>query len=146
MATGRIHTKVSVATSFALIFSFPIVGFNSILLALGALNGVLVSPDLDVDNGYIGNFYLRKYLGRWADKLWGVYWYAYARLMPHRSTFSHKPFLGTLIRYVYMAPVIVISLSIGKHFLGQWYIGQLAFLVLGNIITDILHWIWDGMP
>lgn len=80
---------------------------------------VVVQPDLDQidgDKGYYG-LYVLESTKKGLSKLWHRYWQPYAKVIPHRSFFSHVPIVGTLIRLLY----------------GGWFL-------LPLLIT------WDGMP
>ena len=96
---------------------------------------VLVQPDLDqLDNGgYYGLFVLDKTSRLPVSNLWRLYWMPYAKVLRHRSIFSHTPVLGTLIRLVY----------------GGWYLLPLIANEAGAvwlslvIAADFLHWVMD---
>lgn len=145
MSSGRTHTKTSVIISaclFVLLVNYGLM--YSVLVCTGVLVGVFLTPDLDVDAGYIGNFYLRKHVGLWADKLWGLYWHLYSKAVPHRSNISHAPFLGTAIRYIYFSPIIVILLSAAKIIFSYFAWRELFLIFIGNCIADSAHWVLDN--
>jgi uncharacterized metal-binding protein len=103
----------------------------------GALTGLLLSPDLDVDNGNISDAIIRRRLGCVIESLWHFYWSPYAKIIPHRGWLSHTPVVGTTIRVVYafwwiflLAPQIVVSE-------GFWY------WFAGLALVDAYHWFLD---
>jgi uncharacterized metal-binding protein len=108
-----------------------------LLWALGCLTGLIVSPDLDVDDGFIGFHFIRSIFGRFPAWLYQMFWKPYALLVPHRSFFSHSIF-GTFFRLMYiMAIPLVVCLWLGipMPYLSidaLWFVG-------GLFLSDLLH-------
>ena len=149
MSAGCVHQKASVALAGGFLlgsFAFG-PGWE---YAAGALVGVLLTPDLDVDNGYIGNNIIRQGLGYWGDKVWDVIWYFYRRSLKHGSELSHFPVVSTLFRlaYLYFFVIIIPYVVLHLFFPGTW--GDLQWmmelgvkhykLILGLMGSDIIHW------
>jgi len=69
---------------------------SDIILAMmaGCFIGLFIHPDLDQ-----AEINIRK-------RPWLIYWWLYGKLIPHRSTFSHGPLVGTIGRTIYAAPVV----------------------------------------
>lgn len=111
-------------------------------LTVGVLSGLVLSPDLDVDGGFIGMAHLRRIgcVGGVLSGLWRVYWYPYAKIIPHRSHISHSVLFGTLLRVFYLIfPLLVanffgVPMSIPQWF-GMWF--------LGLCLSDALHIFMD---
>lgn len=104
---------------------------------LGALAGLVLTPDLDVDGGCFAFYAVRWALGKPASWCWRAIWWPYAKIVPHRSPISHSV-VGTPIRIAYLVVPLLIVLSI----LGRpwpafqpvwWWFG------LGLFISDFLH-------
>jgi uncharacterized metal-binding protein len=68
-------------------------------LTVGILSGLVISPDLDVDHGFIGLAHLRRLPGGIVvSYAWRAFWYPYSKIVPHRSHISHSIIFGTLAR------------------------------------------------
>lgn len=112
----------------------------------GALASVLLQPDLDHPDGYIGLALIRSIAGRFAAHLWHLYWAPYRLLLrtlapaviygkrtSHRSWLSHTPVVGTVVRLVWMfLPVWAVS-----GWLPNFFFGAAIF------VSDLLHYIMD---
>lgn len=99
--------------------------------AAGAFAGILITPDLDHDDGSISQHFVRGVSGA-AEKVWWLYWYPYRRALAHRSFFSHAPVIGTVIRVFYLF----------------WWLylagyGLPPAFVIGLAAADIAHWLMD---
>ena len=137
MPSGRTHTMATIA-----------LGVGSLLtgqdtaVTVGILSGILLSPDLDVDEGNISLAHLRRvpFVGKTLALAWRFYWLPYALAAPHRSHISHSLIFGTLARVGYiLIPVLAINfigvpLSIPAGF-GMWLIGL--------ALADALHIFMD---
>lgn len=152
MSAGCVHQKASVI--LALGFGLGSLAFhvNGAEYAIGALVGIMLTPDLDVDNGYIGNAHLRR-IGLWADKGWDVLWYFYRRSLKHGRELSHFPVISTMFRLAYLfllflvVPYCVFAVALP----GAWNVwSELAWwlalgakhykLILGLMGSDLIHW------
>lgn len=71
-------------------------GICSFLFASIALN-----PDLDAKSDPYAHWGL----------LWW-YWWPYQRFIPHRATISHGPIIGTVVRVLYLGPLIAAVLGL----------------------------------
>ena len=132
MATSVLSGTI-IATSFVhreLAYSF---------MAIGCFVGILLSPDLDVDNGNISN-YLLKRIARPIEIIWRIYWYPYRIKLKHRSFWSHFPVFSTLLRVVYFF-FIPILLSIYYSYFDLYYF--FLWFVFGLILADFLHYLMD---
>lgn len=95
----------------------------------GMVVGLLVTPDLDLNNGNISDTMIRKVFPP-AQWLWRFLWTPYSLLVPHRSVFSHFPLLGTTLR-------------IGYVFLVLNLINLFGYFILRNFDTVSLVWVWN---
>ncbi len=139
MASGRNH-------DLSILFTTPIIGIIGIShsLELGIiaasshyLAGMFLSPDLDTVSKPF--------------KRWGVFkfiWIPYQKNIPHRSALSHAPILGSTIRLMYLAALL---LPFWIIFPGlqqiEWMITRekaIAFLV-GVELSALNHLLLDGL-
>ncbi len=99
MASGRQHDCLTrrLALPFGLLWG-PALGPTGVAVATGAflLGGLWLSPDLDTRSN--------------ATRRWGplrLLWWPYRRLLSHRSLLSHSPLLGTGLRLLWVAVLVV---------------------------------------
>lgn len=107
----------------------------------GILTGLIVSPDLDLDNGFIGFAHIRR-VNRVVSLLWRGFWYPYAKVIKHRNYISHSIFFGTVARVAYMAiPLLILNYhGVEMQFpswAGAWFVGL--------CLSDALHIILDNL-
>lgn len=139
IASGKNH-------DLSILFATPIIGIIGVAhsLELGIiaatshyLAGMYLSPDLDtVSNPF---------------KRWGVLkiiWIPYQKKIPHRSPLSHAPVLGSAIRLVYLAalllPLWIIFPGLQEvHWAVSWE-KAIAFLV-GVELSALNHLLLDGL-
>ncbi len=100
MASGRSHDRATrrLALPFALLW-WPALGPAGVAVAAGAflVGGLWLSPDLDTRSN--------------ATRRWGplqLLWWPYRRLLSHRSLLSHSPLLGTALRLLWLALVVLV--------------------------------------
>ncbi len=98
MASGRNH-------DLSILFTTPIIGIIGIshslelgIIAVSShyLAGMFLSPDLDT---------LSKPFKRWG--VFKIIWIPYQKMIPHRSPLSHAPILGSTIRSIYLAALLL---------------------------------------
>ena len=114
--------------------------------ATGALVGIMIGPDLDVDAKNISNQIIRDKIGgkpsaRQRDKPWFVVrrgvawtvgkvwdglWYFYRRSLKHGSELSHFPVISTLFRlaYLFLILLVIPYATLAILFPGAWDIGS----------------------
>lgn len=153
MPSGTVHggaTRVITAlfTTVSIIERNP----DWMWVSAGALMGLFLGPDLDVDKSFDGERLIRniKVIGRPLAFLYATYWWPYRKIMPHRSKASHFPVISTIGRWLY-----VLSMNWGIAFaLGHditvyysLYKRELVLLFFGNFWADFAHWSMDaGTP
>lgn len=138
MPSGRIHTMTTIALAAA---SLPL---GNPPLTAGVLSGLIPSPDLDCDDGFIGFAHLRRVgcVGSILSGLWRAYWYPYAKATPHRSHISHSIFFGTVVRVFYLIlPVLAVNLLGVPVSIPQWF----GMWFAGLCLSDALHIILDNL-
>jgi uncharacterized metal-binding protein len=113
MPSGKIHALTTTVAAGALGPLIFMVGKQPLIHAsafsAGCLLGLFINPDLDIDHGNKSYALVRESTGRMGVSLWQIFWWPYARLIPHRSPLSHMPIIGTAIRmgYLVVGPVLV---------------------------------------
>jgi len=165
MADGRTHA-LATETLAAFLFAgqavsgtiqgeaLPFTLLFGSALSLGALVGLILTPDLDVDAGSFSEDEVRE-LSPFGENFWWIYWFPYRRLVPHRSPLSHWPVIGTLGRLLYLS-LAYWAVLLGAYFLdppffswlatwGLWLLALPYFRVclLGLAAADTLHFFMD---
>lgn len=128
MSTGRVHTLASVSLAWGFVVA-GVVELDATALphALGALIGIMIGPDQDVNSGNDSNRYLRTLfvpdgkkkvrrfrtrVGTWAgrllDGIWRAIWFMYRRSLKHGGELSHFPLISTLGRVAYLFLMLVV--------------------------------------
>jgi uncharacterized metal-binding protein len=178
MPSGKIHTRITIATA---VLSTPIiiiawlrllwVPWEIFWVIPGILLGIFITPDLDHDATIVSHRYVNGLFGGVAFYWWYYLWHSYSISFKHRSTLSHAPIIGTVIRLTFLLfpPIIVLfrnqqtrfaqSLKylvistvmiipiLGVIFVlagqtGDFYI--VLFVVMGLMLADFLHFIADS--
>lgn len=156
MADGATHGQWTIAGTAAALLGLAVYGWRGgdinnagyVGFALGGFSGLILSPDLDVPQMTHSEILMFRRFGP-LGWLWFVFWWPYAKMIPHRHFLSHFPLVGTLLRLAYLCwPCLVILWLTGFWPLEippvLWDIGR-GFL-WGLVLSDILHWIADGFP
>lgn len=143
------HSALTLATVSGVIAPYAIVQWNGNpwLYVAGCFTGLLITPDLDINNGNISDTFIRRAFPP-AQIVWRLFWTPYAILLPHRSPLSHFPFLGTLLRIGYIFLLLNLfsllfflfgNIFSQHHFLFVW---DWSFF-LGLCHVDIIHYFAD---
>ena len=147
MPNGITHFRTTLAIlPVATIVTFAKTNDIGISMAIGAgcLVGTLVSCDLDVDGGNYSYYLVRRVTGNIGSFLWGVFWWPYAVVVPHRSTISHFPVISTIIRATYLLIPIIIIMMLLKIPLPTTISPLWTWAFLGLCLSDLLHIILDA--
>lgn len=156
MADGETHNLVSKLSAL------PAAGIAITLtgdwamgaaVALGCLSGMVLTPDLDcIETPVVtkAEEWMRKVPLLGIIMVW--YWMPYAMLIPHRHALSHTPVLGTLLRLVYLTPLLLMATALVYAYgpegavitMYQWLRSPVMFgWVLGLMISDFMHYLFD---
>ena len=139
MPSGKVHSIACLAVAgVSAPATFFLGGSIEQVIAVGggALCGIIISCDLDVDSGHIGDSIIRKYFGLIVEKIIDVMLYPYRKIFKHRGFWSHFPVISTLIRLLYL------SIWIGPiiYWLGWWeWKSWMAWWVGGLMLSDAVH-------
>ena len=152
MPSGRVHAAFTLVTGAGVAYYGYQAGYPLPEIAAasgGVFLGLLLSPDLDVDQGSISFEYARNLFGGLFGAVWAMVWKPYSYLIPHRSPLSHFPVLGTVIRLGYLAGVLYLGLyllhwtgAITRPVLPSWA----PFTFWGLCLADTLHFFLDNLP
>lgn len=111
----------------------------------GTLAGLLLTPDLDIDEGCFANDIVRRTAGRKAERLWSLFWLPYSRLIRHRSHLSHLPLLGTALRLAYLLALPLFMLWLAGNPPGLQVIPAWGWWAAGGLaLADTLHYVMDN--
>ena len=163
MASGATHNAVTLATATGLstaLMAYTDTSFQSVVLfAAGCIAGIWLTPDLDQEGYNRIENKMRKsknpFIGIFGN-LYIIFWYPYAKLIPHRSWVSHMPVVGTIIRIAYLMlmtsmflVVIGFIAPIAHDAIGPfWQLFAAVFepmfpAFLGLVVADFMHWFMD---
>lgn len=146
MASGKTHAGITVVTSGLLAIGMWKTGYLTEqihLVAAGCMSGIFLSPDMDVDAGFLGHAYVDKYLGKIVGAVWRALWWPYAILIPHRSPLSHAPVISTTLRLVYWYTIYVIACIVFKWPVWIPDFAHAGLLYFGLVASDVMHYIAD---
>lgn len=126
------------------------------LYCVGSLIGIIISCDLDVDNGFIGDKIIRERLGYFAEKIWKAFWYLYRRSLKHGSPLSHWFVISTYGRIGYIFLLLIVAPHVGFYYVIQptwdlvyvlnWYwerVTEQREIIFGLIASDCIHYTLD---
>jgi uncharacterized metal-binding protein len=155
VSAGCVHQKASLALAGGFLLGSLAFG-PGIEYAAGALVGIMLTPDLDVDKGYIGNKIIRNRMGWLAEKAWDGLWYFYRKSLKHGSELSHFPVVSTLFRlgYLFFFLIVIPYVILALVLPGAWNIGSELMwwielgvrhyrVILGLMGSDLIHWALD---
>lgn len=151
MPSGKIHAANTISLAGTVLaasyFLDPLLVSNTQVVGftVGVLSGLILSPDLDCDDGYIGLYFIRQIpaVGPLLSLLWKWYWKFYAVCIPHRHWSSHLPIVSTAIRTLYLAFPAICYLFIAKLTPTQAFWANLGIVVAGLALSDIYHIVAD---
>ena len=146
MPNGIVHTRATMITTVAVGALSVCLGATpeqSFIISSGALLGTIVSPDNDVDEGFMGFHIVRVLCGDAASILYQLYWRPYALICNHRGIVSHTPIVSTIIRMVYLfAPLLIIVFTLNYEY-GRSLLSLLITLFFGLCVSDCVHILLD---
>lgn len=134
--------------------------YDLLPMAGGALVGLVIDCDLDIDAGTLSLHQLeRAALPGWLlGHFFALYWKPYALAIHHRSLVSHAPVFSTLIRLLYLLPLTLLSIYLGQLAAFYWLHFSLWDLlvkfkseafwfgiraIIGLILADTTHFALD---
>ena len=151
MPSGRVHTLSSliVATvSLPTLLASGLSTSSAIGCTAGALVGILVNCDADVDGGSIADYFVRVYTGRIVEAGWDLLWTPYRKVCKHRGFISHFPLVSTCVRIAYLSVFYFLIATPLKYLFGLVRIDWAWFLwwaFVGLVLADTCHWGLDKL-
>jgi uncharacterized metal-binding protein len=125
-------------------------------MTAGALVGIVVSPDLDVDVGNVSGKILGKVLGNfWGVNLWRRFWKLYSTSFKHGRFASHFPVFSTIVRlwYIYFFVILIPHIVIYFLIRPSWDLMYVLtfyamifaekYFLAGLIASDVIHYALD---
>lgn len=112
----------------------------------GALLSYFVDPDMMDQHQVTTHGERRLYKIFWPlGFIIECYMYPLAKLLSHRSIFSHLPGLNSLVRLLYLFGPMLYCLYGSQVFIDLWtnYYNVLIMLYLGSVIMDTMHALLD---
>lgn len=147
MPDGKTHAAMTAFAAAALYGAGYLAGMpRADLFALsgGCLLGLVISPDLDVNDRIYAHHLVQREAGRLPALAWRWIWLPYSRLVPHRHWVSHTPLVGTSLRLGYLALIAWFLLALFGH---PWPWTELPawapLTVIGLAASDALHFSAD---
>ena len=151
MPSGRIHSASSMVVAISgattmLLLNRGIEGIAGV--GTGALIGILLSPDADVNGGSIADYYIRRYTGNIVEVIWDSAWLLYRKVCRHRGFMSHFPVISTIIRITYLSAFYFLIATPLKWLSGIVKIDWALFLwwaFIGLVLADTAHYSLDKL-
>lgn len=158
MSSGATHFKVSVVLDCVGIpIAFATLPYDlAIASTVGLVVGTIATPDCrDIERATYPSYILSRVplVGPVLSYSLRLFWYPLALALPHRSKFSHRAGLGTLVAILYTTLIccVLTSLILGLDTLylilaQTWETRDFsAFLVfsLGWLLQDLSHLVFD---
>ena len=151
MPSGKVHsiTNVVVAlSSSATMFLLQRGNEATLGVATGAMVGIMVGCDNDVDSGNIADYIIKRYTGNIVETVWVMLWTVYRKAFKHRSFLSHFPLVSTIIRIAYLAAfyfLIATPLKYLSSFVQVDWAYFLWWAFVGLVLADTSHWGLDKL-
>lgn len=136
MCTGKKHDLITIVLlpiimlmAYELTYNFNIV----IIFTVSYLfSSFMFNGDLDI---------ISRPYQRWLFLKW--IWYPYRKIIPHRSIWSHGIIIGTLIRLIYIMPILYIIFKVcNLQILNYNYV---IIILLGLEMGNIIHTLSDRL-
>lgn len=151
MPDGRIHASITTAAAVGLYWLGAQAGLSDSAnqaVAAGCLLGIIVTPDLDVDQPVRSHYVVLRRFGPVIAAVWRMVWLPYGLAIRHRSWVSHMPVIGTFIRAAYLACIGWLLLwaadRAGAVLPSTKGIPPLIpYALMGLAVSDALHWAAD---
>lgn len=167
MADGKTHARVAwtvlgVGSTAAMLAArrWPELGPFVVPFCLGMTNGLLVTPDIDIEHATEEELRWKRIpiVGFLAFMVFSTFWYPYSLAVPHRGI-SHVLIAGTATRFIYQFGGLVFWVA---TILAWWYSqSPLSFLqpfaadlrsvfaffipfFVGWCLQDFWHLVYDG--
>lgn len=159
MSTGRIHLQSSLILAASFSGAALVLGDARLLeCAGGALVGIFITPDLDLNNeGIVQGKFIKKKLGQSFLRAWKYFWKGYSSSAKHGSWLSHSPIFSTFIRlsYAYYWVIFIPHVVFYALFFPNWSLPYVLswyamylfapFFIYGLVSSDVIHFFLDAL-
>jgi uncharacterized metal-binding protein len=155
MPSGKTHAALTALAAGGIYLGLSVSGYTTDIVyaaTLGCAAGVLITPDLDVDQPIRSNYVVYQEAGFLPGMLWRALWIPYGLAIGHRSWISHFPIISTLIRLAYLGAIAWFirfswSFKMFIHAAPPIFLPPLPawwpWAVAGLMVSDVLHWAAD---
>ena len=151
MPDGGVHATISTVAAVGLYLLGTHAGLpetTTQAIAAGCILGIMITPDLDVDQPVRSHQVVLRRFGPFIAALWRMVWLPYGLAIRHRSWMSHMPVVGTLIRAAYLACIVSLVLWAAGRFGGfalrtEDVLNLIPWALIGLAVSDTLHWAAD---
>lgn len=159
MPSGNTHAALTALAAGGIYLGMTVYGYTNMTVyaaTLGCMAGVLITPDLDVDQPTRSNYVMYREAGLLPGAIWRALWLPYGLAIGHRSWVSHFPVISTLIRLAYLGVIawfIWFSWSFRMSVTSYANPPAMVFIpplpawwpwaVAGLMVSDVLHWAAD---
>jgi uncharacterized metal-binding protein len=142
VSNGITHLSVNLATGvgltlFALNYGFAVEVVNGVVV--GCFMATAITPDADLTKSLSHSIMRTLPLFEWL-------WHPYAKLVPHRSFWSHSLIISTVGRFLYflltISPVLIALLYFKVEL---FYLDFLVGVFVAWVIQDATHFLLDGI-
>jgi len=133
---------------------FTVTTEAAVLFSYGALAGILISPDLDLEDRTLSKGIMWR-SSCLVGAIWSILWWPYSQVVYHRSILSHGPIIGTLLRLVYLVGVPLLVWTLLARAFGWpppnaspvvWWLEHPGrWCVIGLALSDAAHWAMDQL-
>ena len=151
MPSGRIHSIANIVVAVSGSATMLLLGHGTesiIGIPSGAIVGILLSCDLDIDSGNIADHLIKRYTGHIVETMWTMLWTVYRKAFKHRSFLSHFPLVSTIIRIAYLSVFYFLVATPLKWLSGLVHIDWPQFwwwAFVGLVLADTSHWGLDKL-
>lgn len=143
MASGKIHMTVNVLTGASAVGMAYYLGLQIEPILVGSILGTVITPDYDLMKSLPKSIIRKIPILGW---LWCWFWWPYAKLLKHRSFWSHSIFVSTILRFFYLtAPLLLLDYMLFYGELSNLLMSDATLVVLTFwSIQDFTHILLDG--
>lgn len=156
MPSGLIHSRATLLCSVAagaLVYFHQDLAPAILLLPVGCLAGLLITPDLDVRTSPTAAHYNMNRFSRAVSrgqgprgclfKPWYLLWWPYSHLVPHhRHWLSHGFIIGTAVRLLYLSVFTGLILLVKYWIVSPFFWWFAAGLLMSDTLHELMDFTW----
>ena len=151
MPSGKVHSVANMVVAGSGATTMFLLGRTAESVtgvAVGAIVGILVGCDNDVDGGNIADYIIRRYTGVAVEMIWDALWKIYRKGMKHRGFLSHAPVISTVLRIAYLSAFYFLVATPLKWVASLVRVDWPLFLwwaFVGLVLADTAHYGLDKL-